>query len=214
MRCLDCCIANVCIFLIPRSVHSSLTWEIWFQSPWMDPVSAGSFLTCSSKNRQKSLEVPCWPWLGAVGCTHCTMPSKVALVSAAGERTQGTATVFHNTPARREDFSTLTKTSVFPLPFCGHRWIENLPIVKKAIAVWSMIVMYVDAVTKKEIPNPKTSSYDALAEARKDSLIMAEVALLHGHLQDLHHLSDYIPDRWACDAIHQQRPGCAHEENE
>nr|XP_033478456.1 uncharacterized protein LOC117254354 [Epinephelus lanceolatus] len=84
-------------------------------------------------------------------------------------------TVFHNTPARREDFSTLTKTSVFPLPFCGHRWIENLPVVERAIAVWPMIVMYVDAVTKKELPNPKTSSYDALVEARKDSLIMAKL---------------------------------------
>lgn len=84
-------------------------------------------------------------------------------------------TVFHNTPARREDFSTLTKTSVFPLPFCGHRWIENLPVVERAIAVWPMIVMYVDAVTKKELPNPKTSSYDALVEARKDYLIMAKL---------------------------------------
>ncbi|XP_049421798.1 uncharacterized protein LOC125882136 isoform X2 [Epinephelus fuscoguttatus] len=38
-----------------------------------------------------------------------------------------------------------------------------------------MIVMYVDAVTKKELPNPKTSSYDALVEARKDYLIMAKL---------------------------------------
>ena len=43
--------------------------------------------------------------------------------------------LFHNTPARRDDFISLTKSSVFPLPFCGHRWIENLPVVERAIEV-------------------------------------------------------------------------------
>ncbi|XP_058628927.1 uncharacterized protein LOC131538809 [Onychostoma macrolepis] len=80
-------------------------------------------------------------------------------------------TVFHNSPARREDFCTLTKTSVFPLPFCGHCWIENLPVIDRAIAVWPMIVMYVDAVTKKKLPNPRTSSYDFLAEARHGMIL-------------------------------------------
>ncbi|KAJ8356420.1 hypothetical protein SKAU_G00192140 [Synaphobranchus kaupii] len=83
-------------------------------------------------------------------------------------------TIFHNVPARRADFCTLTKTSVVPLPFCGHRWIENLPVVKRAIEIWPMIVMYLDAVTRKKLPNPGTSSYDTLAEARKDPFIMAK----------------------------------------
>ncbi|XP_016372093.1 uncharacterized protein LOC107711605 [Sinocyclocheilus rhinocerous] len=83
-------------------------------------------------------------------------------------------TIFHNSPARREDFCTLTKTSVFPLPFCVHRWIGNLPVIDRAFAVWPMIVMYIDAVTQKRLPNPRTSSYDSLAEARNDPLIMAK----------------------------------------
>lgn len=33
--------------------------------------------------------------------------------------------VFHTVPARREDFSALTGSTSFPLPFCGHRWVEN-----------------------------------------------------------------------------------------
>ncbi|XP_041668456.1 uncharacterized protein LOC121526132 isoform X4 [Cheilinus undulatus] len=41
--------------------------------------------------------------------------------------------LFHDTPARRDDFIALTKSSVFPLPFCGHQWIENLPVVERAI---------------------------------------------------------------------------------
>ncbi|XP_056439589.1 uncharacterized protein LOC130376758 isoform X1 [Gadus chalcogrammus] len=84
-------------------------------------------------------------------------------------------TLLHNTPARREDFCSLTKSSVFPLPFCGHRWIENLPVVDRAITIWPMMVKYVDAVTQKKLPNPRTSSYDTLAEARNDPLIMAKL---------------------------------------
>lgn len=44
-------------------------------------------------------------------------------------------TLFHNTPARREDFTALTKTTHFPLPFFGHRWLENLPSVERALEV-------------------------------------------------------------------------------
>jgi hypothetical protein len=84
-------------------------------------------------------------------------------------------TLFHNTPARREDCCSLTESSVFPLPFCGHRWIENLPVVDRAITIWPMMVKYVDAVTQKKLPNPRTSSYDTLAEARNDPLIMAKL---------------------------------------
>ena len=34
--------------------------------------------------------------------------------------------------------------------------------------------MFVDAVTQKNLPNPRTSSYDCLAVARNDPLIMAK----------------------------------------
>ncbi|KAG9260317.1 hypothetical protein AMEX_G26560 [Astyanax mexicanus] len=87
---------------------------------------------------------------------------------------QALHTIFHNTSARREDFTTLTKSSVFPLPFCGHCWIENLPVVSRAIDVWPQIEKYVDAVTNKQFPAPRTASYDYLAVARQDPLIMAK----------------------------------------
>lgn len=82
--------------------------------------------------------------------------------------------VFHNTLARREDFPTCTKSSIFPLPFCGHRWIENLPVVSRAIEMWPTVEMYVDAVSQKKLPAPRTLSYDCLAAARQDPLILAK----------------------------------------
>ena len=35
--------------------------------------------------------------------------------------------LFSESPAKREDFFKLTGTETFPLPFCGHRWLENKP---------------------------------------------------------------------------------------
>ncbi|XP_056459485.1 uncharacterized protein LOC130392964 [Gadus chalcogrammus] len=64
-------------------------------------------------------------------------------------------TLLHNTPARREDFCSLTKSSVFPLPFCGHRWIENLPVVDRAITIWPMMVKtFTTFLTKYQTDEP------------------------------------------------------------
>ena len=65
-------------------------------------------------------------------------------------------TLFHNTPARREDYITVTKSSVFPLSFCAHRWVENLPVVERALAVWPSFLLYMEAVKTKRLPNPGT----------------------------------------------------------
>ncbi|XP_072564979.1 uncharacterized protein [Paramormyrops kingsleyae] len=83
--------------------------------------------------------------------------------------------LFHNAPARREDFTALTKCTKFPLPFCGHRWLENLPVVERALEVWPSVTMYMDAVRRKKIPNPGTASYDTLEAAEKDPLILAKL---------------------------------------
>ncbi|KAI4803093.1 hypothetical protein KUCAC02_006650 [Chaenocephalus aceratus] len=77
--------------------------------------------------------------------------------------------LFHNVPARREDFTSLTGSSCFPLPFCGHRWVENV------VEIWPMLQKYVDGVKNKKIPNPATASYDTIAAAQGDPLIIAKL---------------------------------------
>lgn len=57
-------------------------------------------------------------------------------------------TLFHNVPARREDYEKVTKSTLFPKPFCGHRWLENLPVAERALDVWPSLILYVDAVHK------------------------------------------------------------------
>ncbi|XP_028309552.1 uncharacterized protein LOC114467421 isoform X1 [Gouania willdenowi] len=84
-------------------------------------------------------------------------------------------TLFHNVPARREDYITITKSSVFPLSFCAHRWVENLPVVERALAVWPSLLLYMEAVKTKRLSNPGTASYDTVAAAIKDPLILAKL---------------------------------------
>ncbi|KAH8031778.1 hypothetical protein HPB51_020849 [Rhipicephalus microplus] len=44
--------------------------------------------------------------------------------------------IFHDAPARREDFSTVTGQVTFPLSFASHRWVENVPVIEPAITLW------------------------------------------------------------------------------
>lgn len=142
---------------------------------WMDPVLTGNFFDLLQKEQAEQCGGAQLTVVGSCGLhtLHNAFKSGFS-VWHLEKGLRALHTVFHNVPARREDFCTLTKTSVFPLPFCGHRWVENLPIVKRAIEIWPMILMYLDAVTSKKLPNPGTSSYDTLAEARKDLFIMAK----------------------------------------
>lgn len=83
--------------------------------------------------------------------------------------------VFHNVPARREDYTTVTGSSSFPLAFCGHRWVENVPVAERAIEVWPALKVYVNAAEKKKVTTPSTASYDTLVAALKDPFIPAKL---------------------------------------
>ena len=42
----------------------------------------------------------------------------------------------HETPARREDYTKMTGSQVFPLQFCGHRWLEDKRVAERAVEMW------------------------------------------------------------------------------
>ena len=91
--------------------------------------------------------------------------------------------LFHNVPARRQDYQEFTDSSKFGLPFCGHRWVENLPVVERAIEIWPNTVTYVEAVSSKKLPNPNTASFDVVNTAVKDKLVPAKLHFLwHWHV--------------------------------
>ena len=39
----------------------------------------------------------------------------------------------HETPARSEDYTKMTGSEVFPLQFCGHRWLEDKRVAERAV---------------------------------------------------------------------------------
>lgn len=69
----------------------------------------------------------------------------------------------------------MTKSSVFPLHFCGHCWLESLPVGERAVEIWPSMETYVDAVKSKKIPNPGSSSFDTIAVSREDPLILPKL---------------------------------------
>lgn len=60
--------------------------------------------------------------------------------------------LFHDSPARRADFLKIIGVSaVFPLKFCGHRWLENRPVLERLIQIWPDMVKYVRSVPEDKI---------------------------------------------------------------
>lgn len=47
--------------------------------------------------------------------------------------------------------------------------------MERAIEIWPYIVTYVDQVKAKKLPNPRSSSYDNIAEAQMDPIILAKL---------------------------------------
>ena len=51
--------------------------------------------------------------------------------------------LFKETPARREDYTEITESEVFPQLFCGHRWLEDKKVAERALEIWLNIAAYV-----------------------------------------------------------------------
>ncbi|XP_051794672.1 uncharacterized protein LOC127530885 isoform X2 [Acanthochromis polyacanthus] len=83
--------------------------------------------------------------------------------------------MFHNVPARREDYTATTGSSTFPRSFCGHRWVENVPVAERAVDIWPMLLTYIGAVEKKKVPRPNTASYDTVSAACGDDFTVPKL---------------------------------------
>lgn len=41
--------------------------------------------------------------------------------------------LFNDSPAKREDYKTITGSDIFPLQFCGHRWLEDKKLQRELL---------------------------------------------------------------------------------
>ena len=49
----------------------------------------------------------------------------------------------HETPARREDYTKMTGSEVFPLQFCQHRWLKDKRVAERAVEMWPSLKTYI-----------------------------------------------------------------------
>ena len=66
---------------------------------------------------------------------------------------------------------------VFPLKFCKHRWLENVPVVVRAQEIWDEVMVYVKRVhTGKKYATPTSKSFKIVRDAVQDPLMPAKMA--------------------------------------
>lgn len=83
--------------------------------------------------------------------------------------------LFKDAPARREDYlSCANSEKNLPLKFVDHRWLENVPVCRRAIAIWPFVKDYVKKVQDKKFQKPSCHSFDVLSDAVKDQLILVK----------------------------------------
>lgn len=58
--------------------------------------------------------------------------------------------LFKNVPLRRAEYTAITGSSMFPLKFCGVRWVENQRVAERASNMLPYLKIYVAAVKKQK----------------------------------------------------------------
>ena len=59
-------------------------------------------------------------------------------------------------------------SSQFPFNFCGHRWLENVPVAQRALSIWENVQLYLRKATN---PPTHTKSYAILMELTSDDFL-------------------------------------------
>lgn len=88
---------------------------------------------------------------------------------------RGIYNIFKDVPARRALFTMYSGGTVFPLKFCGHRWLENTDVAQRAMEITPHIRKFVQGA-QKDKNEPTSASYQDVKNCLSDSLLMAKLA--------------------------------------
>ena len=103
--------------------------------------------------------------------------------------------LFKDSPARREDFEKVCGSSLYPIQFCKHRWLENLPVAQRFLKVWENIKKYVKTVIKKEVAERKCKSFSVVKDRVADEMVIPMTHFYITVIQDIHPFLE----RYQCD---------------
>ena len=84
--------------------------------------------------------------------------------------------LFHDSPARREDYIAQTACSEFPFSFTGTRWLENDTVSERFVKLFPHLKVTVQFYENKPpSQRPKSKSYVRLRDAVHDPLILPKM---------------------------------------
>ena len=103
--------------------------------------------------------------------------------------------LFKDSPARRDDFQKATGSTCFPIKFCKHRWLANLPVAQRFLLVWENIKKFVQAVANKQVPKPKCKSYKVVQDNVANEMVVPITQFYITLAQEIHPFLE----RYQCD---------------
>jgi len=92
--------------------------------------------------------------------------------------------LFHNTPARRADFTALTKSTVFAEKFCQCRWVENATVAHRAIEILPNVAKYMKEYGRS-LPKYLSADTGTVQKALEDPLTLPKLAFFECIANDI-----------------------------
>ena len=83
--------------------------------------------------------------------------------------------LFKDSPARRDDFQTITGCDTFPLAYCGHRWLENVSCMERCLLLLPYLREYVLKVKIQSGSEPSCKSFSTLKDLLSDKILEAKI---------------------------------------
>ena len=80
-----------------------------------------------------------------------------------------------NRISQNEKIVKLTESTVFPLKFCPHRWVEDVVVAERDHQMWPNIKKYVSSFRATPKKAPQTASYATIKEACEDPLTVTKL---------------------------------------
>ena len=97
--------------------------------------------------------------------------------------------LFHNSPTRREDYTTHTESTIFPEHFCDTRWLENGKSAQRVLDILPDVQSYVKNFSISK-------SVSGIKKFLEDTLFSAKLAFFVSLAKDVEPFStDYQTDR-------------------
>lgn len=86
--------------------------------------------------------------------------------------------LFKNSPTRRENYTAVTNSNLFPQKFCSIRWVENVQVAKRSVMMLPHLKIWVKHVEKEGPKNPLNvnhKNFQIVSQHVKDKFIDAKL---------------------------------------